>query len=48
VIASGYPHLEEAYKVAELLFPALGLNAKTAAPEIVGRDFAASPSVRAS
>ena len=31
VIASGYPHLEEAYRVAELLFPALGL-AGTAAP----------------
>jgi len=27
VIASGYPHLEEAYRVAELLFPALGLGA---------------------
>lgn len=26
VIASGYPHLEEAYTVAELLFPALGLE----------------------
>jgi alkanesulfonate monooxygenase len=26
VIASGYPHLEEAYHVAELLFPALGLQ----------------------
>lgn len=25
IIASGYPHLEEAYKVAELLFPALGI-----------------------
>jgi alkanesulfonate monooxygenase len=24
IIASGYPHLEESYKVAELLFPALG------------------------
>lgn len=24
IIASGYPHLEEAYRVAELLFPALG------------------------
>jgi alkanesulfonate monooxygenase len=23
-ILSGYPHLEEAYRVAELLFPALG------------------------
>lgn len=26
VIGSGYPHLEEAYRVAELLFPALGLR----------------------
>jgi len=26
VIASGYPHLEEAYKVAELLFPVLGIE----------------------
>ena len=26
VIGSGYPHLEEAYRVAELLFPALNLN----------------------
>jgi alkanesulfonate monooxygenase len=26
VIASGYPHLEEAYRVAELLFPAMGLR----------------------
>ncbi len=26
VIGSGYPHLEEAYRVAELLFPALGLE----------------------
>lgn len=25
VIGSGYPHLEESYRVAELLFPALGL-----------------------
>jgi alkanesulfonate monooxygenase len=25
VIGSGYPHLEEAYRVAELLFPALGV-----------------------
>jgi alkanesulfonate monooxygenase len=28
VIASGYPHLEEAYKVAELLFPELGTGAR--------------------
>lgn len=27
IIASGYPHLEEAFRVAELLFPALGLPA---------------------
>ena len=27
IIASGYPHLEEAYNVAELLFPALGIGA---------------------
>ncbi len=26
VIGSGYPHLEEAYRVAELLFPVLGLD----------------------
>jgi alkanesulfonate monooxygenase len=26
VIASGYPHLEEAYRVAELLFPRLNLQ----------------------
>jgi alkanesulfonate monooxygenase len=26
VIASGYPHLEEAYRVSELLFPELGLE----------------------
>jgi alkanesulfonate monooxygenase len=26
IIASGYPHLEEAYKVAELLFPELGIG----------------------
>jgi alkanesulfonate monooxygenase len=26
VIASGYPHLEEAYNVAELLFPVLGIH----------------------
>lgn len=26
IIASGYPHLEEAYRVAELLFPELGIR----------------------
>jgi alkanesulfonate monooxygenase len=29
VVASGYPHLEEAYRVAELLFPKLNLNHPT-------------------
>jgi alkanesulfonate monooxygenase len=43
-ILSGYPHLEEAYRVAELLFPILPLNhGKQAAPsiqgEIVGNEF---------
>lgn len=33
VIGSGYPHLEESYRVAELLFPALGLER---APEVGG------------
>jgi alkanesulfonate monooxygenase len=28
VIGSGYPHLEEAYRVAELLFPELGLSSQ--------------------
>jgi alkanesulfonate monooxygenase len=28
IIGSGYPHLEEAYRVAELLFPALGIEAR--------------------
>ena len=32
VIASGYPHLEEAYRVAELLFPALGLTGAGSMP----------------
>ena len=41
VIASGYPHLEEAYRVAELLFPALGLGRGSASP--AGRDFRAAP-----
>ncbi len=27
IIGSGYPHLEEAYRVAELLFPELGIDA---------------------
>jgi alkanesulfonate monooxygenase len=48
VIASGYPHLEEAYKVAELLFPALGIGGQPRDTQIVGRDFAESRVVRAS
>lgn len=36
VIASGYPHLEEAYRVAELLFPVLGIGRQHHEP---GRDF---------
>ncbi len=28
IIGSGYPHLEEAYRVAELLFPRLGLGTR--------------------
>lgn len=27
-IGSGYPHLEEAYRVAELLFPELGIDGR--------------------
>jgi alkanesulfonate monooxygenase len=41
VIASGYPHLEEAYNVAELLFPRLGIGAHRA-PEVLARDFTAA------
>jgi len=40
VIASGYPHLEEAYRVAELLFPVLGIGRHAFEP---GRDFRAAP-----
>ncbi|MBZ9654383.1 FMNH2-dependent alkanesulfonate monooxygenase [Phyllobacterium lublinensis] len=32
IIGSGYPHLEEAYRVAELLFPVLGLDGKRRTP----------------
>ncbi|GGF89743.1 alkanesulfonate monooxygenase [Azorhizobium oxalatiphilum] len=28
IVGSGYPHLEEAYRVAELLFPVLGLDGR--------------------
>ena len=33
IIASGYPHLEEAFNVAELLFPKLGLSGEAAPAE---------------
>ena len=36
IIASGYPHLEESYEVAELLFPELGIGQAGFEP---GRDF---------
>jgi alkanesulfonate monooxygenase len=39
IIASGYPHLEEAYRVAELLFPVLGIGQQATEP---GRDFRAA------
>jgi alkanesulfonate monooxygenase len=32
IIGSGYPHLEEAYRVAELLFPELGLEGQRRKP----------------
>ncbi len=32
IIGSGYPHLEEAYRVAELLFPVLGLDGQRRTP----------------
>jgi len=41
IIASGYPHLEEAYRVAELLFPVLGIGRQASEP---GREFRAGPS----
>jgi len=43
VIGSGYPHLEEAYRVAELLFPELELDAGSTLPQnIIGSEFALS------
>lgn len=40
IIGSGYPHLEEAYRVAELLFPQLGLGAQRSAPrEVIANEF---------
>jgi alkanesulfonate monooxygenase len=44
-IGSGYPHLEEAYRVAELLFPKLGLarSAKVIDTNLGGVEFANRP-----
>ena len=46
VIASGYPHLEEAYRVAELLFPALGVEGQASTIRR-GREFDPRSNVRA-
>lgn len=47
VIASGYPHLEEAYRVAELLFPKLNLKHETGETKLkfphVSASFTAPP-----
>jgi alkanesulfonate monooxygenase len=45
IIASGYPHLEEAYKVAELLFPVLGIGKHAVnndGPGVTGAEFGVS------
>lgn len=41
IIGSGYPHLEEAYSVAERLFPALGIDRRVRRfTEVAGSEFA--------
>ncbi len=41
VIGSGYPHLEEAYRVGELLFPALGIdNVRRTLSDKIANEFA--------
>jgi alkanesulfonate monooxygenase len=41
VIGSGYPHLEEAYRIGELLFPALGIeNRKRTLSDKIANEFA--------
>jgi len=45
IIASGYPHLEEAYRVAELLFPALGVSGERSYIR-TGREFDPAASLR--
>ena len=42
IIASGYPHLEEAYKVAELLFPVLGIGAHAKPKRLYDGEFGVS------
>jgi alkanesulfonate monooxygenase len=46
-ILSGYPHLEEAYTVAELLFPALGLTRRDAAEPFFAGPFGGLPQTAA-
>ena len=46
-ILSGYPHLEEAYTVAELLFPALGLTSPDAAQPFFAGPFGGLPQAAA-
>ena len=43
VIASGYPHLEEAHMVAELLFPELGIGKSARAHATHAGEFGAGP-----
>jgi alkanesulfonate monooxygenase len=45
IIASGYPHLEEAYRVAELLFPSLGVSGQRTDIR-TGREFDPAASLR--
>ncbi|MGQ3671929.1 FMNH2-dependent alkanesulfonate monooxygenase [Xanthobacter sp. TB0136] len=40
VIGSGYPHLEEAYRVAELLFPVLGIGQESGLSNRASNEFA--------
>jgi alkanesulfonate monooxygenase len=39
IIGSGYPHLEESYRVAELLFPELGLGRDAAISDTIANEF---------
>lgn len=48
IIGSGYPHLEEAYRTAELLFPRLGLSTRRpdAPPRAYGNEFSGLTTTR--